>query len=95
MLFDRLVFSGHAIQRTFERVIQASNVRHVVESGDVVANYPSDKPYASRLLLGWIGDQPLHVVAALDPTTRVCYVITTYVPDPGQWSPDFRIRRIP
>jgi hypothetical protein len=45
-------------------------------------------------MLGFSGVRPLHVVAALDPVTGTCHVITTYVPDPAVWQPDFRTRRL-
>ncbi|MHB1416006.1 MAG: DUF4258 domain-containing protein [Chloroflexota bacterium] len=93
MEFERLVFSGHAVQRMFERGIQVDDVRAVLATGEVIAEYPDDRPYPSRLILGWVGERPLHVVAALDSTSGACYVVTVYVPDPGQWSADYRTRR--
>ncbi len=95
MDFDQLVFTGHAAKRIFERGILTAEIRQVLTSGEVIADYPNDTPYPSCLMLGWIGSRPLHVVAALDGATRTCYVVTAYVPDPAQWTPDFRLRRIP
>ena len=93
MRFDRLSFSGHATVRMFERRIRTEDVRQVLATGEVIADYPGDTPYPSCLILGWITGHPLHVVAALDSGSRTCYVITVYAPDPGQWSADFRTRR--
>ena len=93
MQCERLVFSGHAVQRVFERAISVEDVREVVERGELIAAYPDDTPYPSSLLLGFVHGRPLHVVAALDQANATCYVITAYVPDPGQWADDFRARR--
>ncbi|NOT26197.1 MAG: DUF4258 domain-containing protein [Acidobacteria bacterium] len=51
--FSQLTFRLHATQRLFERGISIDDVRHVVEGGNVVEDYPDDQPYPSRLLLGW------------------------------------------
>jgi len=45
------------------------------------AAYPDDTPYPSRLLLGWRGDKPLHVVAAYNAQDDEQIVITVYEPD--------------
>ena len=77
----------------FERKISRVDVSAVIRTGETVVDYPDDRPYPSRLLLGWPGVGPLHVVIAQDPGNGVCYVITVYIPDSGQWNDDFRTRR--
>ena len=42
-------------------------------------------------LLGWINQQPIHVVAATTPREKI--VITVYEPDPTRWEPDFKRRK--
>jgi hypothetical protein len=46
----------------FERQIAVEEVEAVLGAGEVIEEYPKDTPYASRLMLGWIGLRPLHVV---------------------------------
>jgi hypothetical protein len=41
-----------------------------------------------------IGEQPLHVVIGVEASTRICYIVTVYRPDPSLWDSAFRIRRI-
>ena len=64
MVFSRLVFRVHAIQRMYQRVISDAEVRHVIATGETVEDYPDDTPYPSRLVLGWNGRRPIHVVVA-------------------------------
>ncbi len=59
-----LIFRNHALKRMFERDIDIEDVRQAIETGKIIANYPEDQPYPSRLLLGWKNNQPLHVVCA-------------------------------
>ena len=93
MQYDRIVFSGHAIQRMFDRGIRARDVEGVISSGEIIASYPEDTPFPSCLILGFVQAQPVHVVAAADRSSGTCYVVTVYRPDPELWDEDFRRRR--
>ncbi len=94
MATQRLIFRAHALQRMFERNISVEDVHSVLDTGEIIKAYPDDTPYPSRLILGWSGDRPLHVVAADNPAEGETIVITTYEPDPGQWDSDFKRRRL-
>ncbi len=76
-----------------ERRISVDDVRRTLATGAVIEAYPDDRPYPSRLLLGWIGERPIHVVAATDPTDEITIVITADEPDAERWEPGFRRRR--
>lgn len=89
----KIVFSGHAVRRMFERRIIREDVILVVRQGEIIDEYPEDRPFPSHLTLGFINGQPLHVVIALDRETMTCYVITVYFPDKLVWYEDFRKRR--
>ncbi len=89
----RVVFRIHAIQRMFERHISDEDVKRVLETGDGIEDYPDDKSYPSRLILGWIGKRPLHAVAVDNTHDNETIVITVYEPNPKQWSGDFRSRK--
>jgi len=93
MTTKRLVFRTHAIRRMFQRRISPEEIRHVLETGVIVEEYPGDLPYPSRLVLGWHRTRPLHVVAADNPAEQETIVITVYEPDPDQWEPGFTRRK--
>lgn len=95
MTFSRLVFRVHAIQRMFQHQISEADVRHVLETGEVIEDYPDDRPYPSRLVLGFRGGRPIHVGVADNVEDQETIVITVYEPDPAQWDPTFRRRRMP
>jgi len=40
-------FSSHAIQRMFERGFQKDSVAKAVRDGEIIQEYPNDKPYPS------------------------------------------------
>ena len=78
----------------FERKIAVEEVEGVLGAGEVIEDYPNDTPFPSRLVLGWIGSRPLHVVIASNLRENEDIVITVYEPEPAQWQPDFRRRRV-
>lgn len=90
----RLVFRVHAIQRIFQRGISEEDVRHVVITGNTIEEYPDDKPYPSRLVLGWCGKRPLHVVIADNQEADEKIIVTVYEPSATAWEQDFRRRKI-
>jgi hypothetical protein len=89
----RLVFRVHAIERMFRRRIDEEDVRHVINSGETIESYPTDTPYPSRLVLGWRGSRPIHVVAAENSESGEIFVVTVYEPDPNLWEPGFRRKK--
>ena len=88
----KLVFRVHAIRRMFERGISSEDVRHVLDAGTTIESYPEDSPYPSRLVLAFVGQRALHVVAADDEEEGQTIVITAYEPDPESWDETFRRR---
>ena len=86
-----LIYRVHAVQRMAERNIREEDVAHVIAHGKEIESYPADVPYPSRLVLGWIANRPIHVVAAT--TTHEIIIITVYEPNPGQWQPGFEKRK--
>ncbi len=93
MVFNRLVFRVHAIQRMYERNISEEEVRQTITAGEVIEAYPDDTPYPSRLVLGWHGARPLHVVVADDAADQVNIVVTVYEPTKDEWDADFKRRK--
>ncbi len=93
MTGNRLIFRVHALRRMFQRNVGVEDVRHVLTAGETIEDYPEEIPCPSRLMLGWCGKRPLHVVAADNSKADETVVITVYEPDPAQWEPDFKRRK--
>jgi hypothetical protein len=83
----------HALERMFERGISRGTVKEALRKGEIIEDYPDDSPYPSALFLGWINEEPLHVVAALDSLTGWFFVITAYKPDLEHFERDYKTRR--
>ncbi|MEZ2250973.1 MULTISPECIES: DUF4258 domain-containing protein [Microcoleaceae] len=89
----RLLFLPHTIRQMSrpDRMIATTEVEAVVRTGEAIEDYPEDARGHSCLMLG-LGrdDRAIHVVCA--PKDEYLAIITAYLPDPSQWTPDFRGR---
>ncbi len=91
----QVVFSGHAVQRMFERGISKSDVLAVIASGEVIAEYLDDEPLPSYLILGFMEGHRVDIVVGVAHLTQTGYLITAYTPDLSLWNSDFKTRRAP
>ena len=90
---DKLVSRVHALRRMFERNFSVDDIRAVIDDGETIEDYQGDKPFPSRLVLGWRGARPVHVVVADNLRQNELIVVTVYEPDPKLWEDDFRRRK--
>lgn len=90
----RILFLPHAIRQMSrpERMITPAEVRAVVETGEVIEDYPNDPRGHSCVVLGQgEGGRVIHVVCS--PKEDYLAIITAYVPSKQDWEPEFRARR--
>ena len=90
---SKTILRVHAVTRMFERGISEKKVRHALEVGETIEDYSAEMPEPSRLILGFQGKRPFHVVTAENPGTNEATIITVYIPEPDKWRKDFRSRR--
>jgi hypothetical protein len=89
-----VTYRFHAVQQMFSRDISQIEVEEVLGDGEIIAYYPTDKPYPSVLLFKFVNDRPLHIVVSQD-SENACYVITAYEPDSSVWESGYRTKRKP
>jgi hypothetical protein len=89
----KIFYRAHAVQRMFEREISPIKVRKALEVEDVIEDYSSEMPEPSRLLLGFQGKRPFHVVTSENQEANEVTVITVYLPDANKWKKDSRSRK--
>jgi hypothetical protein len=89
---DAIHWTGHIVMRLLERNIVSGDVLYALEHGEIIAQYPSDYPYPSCLVMGKLEKGAvLHIVCGIG--AGELWLITAYYPDPARWSADFRIRK--
>lgn len=89
----KFTFSQHALQQMFRRDISVEDIKTAIINGDIIQDYPDDKPYPSRISLYFKEKVPLHVVYAENRKDDEIIVITAYHPDESFWNKDFKTKR--
>lgn len=90
---QKIIFRVHAVQRMFERNIPAKKVSQALQLGEIIEDYSSEMTEPSRLILGFQGKRPFHVVTSENPETKETTIITVYIPNPDKWNKDFKSRK--
>ena len=88
-----MIFRVHALQRMFERNISAKNISQALQSGETIEDYSSEMPEPSRLILGFQGKRPIHVVISENSKANEVTIITVYIPNSNKWNRDFMSRK--
>lgn len=93
---DLVLYSRHAKfemeHEEFGRIFE-KEVYEAICSGEVIEEYPEDKPYPSVLIYGRTTEnRPLHMVCAYSQTENLVIVVTVYHPDPKLWI-DYKRRK--
>lgn len=90
----KVLFLPHAISQMSrpDRILTQTEVRAVIDNGEIIEEYPEDARGHSFLLLGYgAGRRPIHLVCS--PKDEYLAIITAYLPDPAEWSGGFGERR--
>jgi len=90
---NRIRITDHADEEAENDKLTFDEIYYSVLNGEIIEDYPGDKPYPSCLVHGqtFSGDH-VHSVWAFNPQSRWAVLITVYRPDPSQWI-DWRKRR--
>ena len=74
------------------RRIRARDIEEAVRLGDIIEDYPDDPRGPSCLILGMVGERPLHVLCGCLEAEEIL-IITAYEPDPKEWENDWQTRK--
>ncbi len=89
----RTLYLPHAIRQMSrpDRMITTDEVRSAIENGQIIEDYPQDSRGHSCLVLGkGYNGRLMHIVCS--PKDEFLAIITAYIPDPNEWSKDYKVR---
>ena len=90
---NRLRISDHADEEAESDRLSFDEIFFSVFQGEIIEDYPDDKPYPSCLIYGdSFRGEPVHSVWAFNKETKWAVLITVYRPDPDRWI-NWRTRR--
>jgi len=79
----------------FERRISRNDVVEAIKKGEILQEYPDDRPFPSEVIYFMADTRPLHVVVGYHAPSGTAVVITVYEPGPDLWTSDYKRRRKP
>ncbi|MCL2637636.1 MAG: DUF4258 domain-containing protein [Oscillospiraceae bacterium] len=88
---DNIKWTLHALKRLRKRKISSEAVVNAVLAGEIIEQYPNDKPFPSCLIFNKDYKNPLHVVISTDD--KSVYLITEYHPTLSEWESDYKTRK--
>lgn len=90
---NRIRITDHADEEAQADALVFDEVFFTVLQGEIIEEYPEDRPYPSCLIYGrTFSDEPVHSVWAFNADNRWAVLITVYRPDPERWK-EWRTRR--
>jgi len=90
----RIRITDHADEEAEADGLHWEEIYFSVVHGEVIEEYPMDKPYPSCLINGQTLDgKPIHSVWAFNEDSRWVVAITVYRPDPKLWIEGWRRRK--
>ncbi len=90
----KILITDHADEEAEADGLTFDEVYFSVFHGEVIREYPEDKPYPSCLVYGsTFGGDPVHSVWAYNEESGFAVIITVYRPDPARWRLDWKTRR--
>lgn len=83
---QRVKITDHADEEAKADKLSFEEIYFSVFNGEIIKDYPTDKPYPSCLIYGQtFRHDPVHSVWAYNDKTEWAVLITVYRPDPNQW----------
>lgn len=80
---EQFEITAHARERMVEREISTEDLIRLIINGEIIEDYPDDFPYPSALILGYIWDAAVHIVAAKG--RDLVKIVTVYQADDEKW----------
>jgi len=90
---NKIRITDHADEEARADRLSYDEIFFSVLQGEVIEDYPGDKPFPSCLVYGeTFSGEPVHSVWAYNQENLWAVLITVYRPDPNRWI-DWRRRR--
>jgi hypothetical protein len=88
----RYTISFTHTEKLRQRRIKAEDMERALKTGKLIEDYPEDQRGASCLILGFVGERPLHVFCGRLDAEEIL-IITAYEPDPVEWEDGWTTRK--
>ena len=91
---EKILWSLHAVKKLREEGLKKKFVEESLKACDLVEDYQTEgRPLPDCLVLGFIGNEPVHIVVAIDVDFDRILLVTVYRPLAGRWEDGWKIRK--
>ena len=91
---EKIMWSLHAVRKLRIEKLRKRVVEEALRECVVIENYETaGRPLPDCLVLGFVGEGPIHAVIAVDQDCDRIFVITVYRPDQRRWQDGWRRRK--
>lgn len=91
---NRMRHSDHALNEADNDQLKLDEIYYATKHGEIIEEYPKDKPFPSFLVLGFtLDNRPVHSVWAYSEQKRWAILVTVYRPKQELWKNNWRTRR--
>ena len=91
---EKIYWSFHAINKLRIERLRKAHVEAALKDAVLIEDYQDHgRSLPDCLLLGFIEDNPVHIVAAIDIEIDRIFIITVYRPDIMRWENDWKRRK--
>ncbi len=88
-----ILWTYHVNMRIKNRFIPRYLIVESIDNFEIIESYPGDKYLPSYLVYSRHEHTSFHVLFGVDVENMNVRVITTYQPNPNEWTEDFKRRR--
>ena len=89
----KIRWTYHVNMRLKGRSIQREAVLSLVDTYEIIEEYPKDKYLASYLIYAEYENRIIHIQIAVDLENDSVTIVTAYKPTPEKWEKNFKTRR--
>ena len=91
---EKIYWSFHAVNKLRKEGLRKAYIEAALKDAILIEDYPDHgRPLPDCLLLGFIDDNPIHIVAAIDIDMDRIFVVTVYRPDIMRWENDWKRKK--
>jgi len=91
---EKILWSLHAVKKLRVEGLKKRHVEESLKACDLVEDYQTEgRPLPDCLVLGFIGDEPVHIVVAIDADFDRILLVTVYRPLTERWEDGWKTRK--
>jgi hypothetical protein len=91
---EKILWSSHAVKKLRVEGLRKQDVEGCLKECTMVEDYAMERrPLPGCLVLGFVGEIPLHCVIAIDRDFDRMVIVTAYRPAKEKWDDDWQKRK--